>query len=145
MSPPLLALKPALRNAILANASITALLGTFNGKPSVFTRKPVPEKALEPMITIDQVTRNDADGINDFRPIVSVDLIVYGQQDKMYRAVEKVAESLYSLFHSCDRGLLSIEGYSVTRITCVGPSPAPTDDESEVARAVTLTASLSST
>lgn len=145
MPAPVLNLKRALRDAIIGNAAIVALLGKQASKPSVFTRKPVPANALEPMITIEQATRGDEDGINDFRPVVSIDLIVYGQQPVMYRKVEEIAEMLYVFFHGCPRGTLDVTGYSVTRITCIGPSPAPTDDETEVARAVTLTARLAST
>lgn len=140
-APPVGVLAP-IYSAIAAVPAITDSLGTFNSVPSIHTRRPVPESAGYPMIVIGPlVTRGDDDGINDFRPLLVVDVTVYGEQPAHYRDVEADAEAIYGLFHR-QRGSITVTGYSVTDIRCTGPTPGPTDDDATVARRVTLTIRL---
>ena len=142
MVAPRLDILPALYNAITGEAAITGKLGVWNSVPSVHTRRPVPSDATYPLIAVGPiVARSDEDGINDYRPLVVVDINIYGEQDKDYRDVEEVAERVYGLFHR-NENTISVTNYSVTQIACSGPSPSPVDDESRVGRRITLTVRL---
>ncbi|PYE89585.1 hypothetical protein [Phyllobacterium leguminum] len=142
MNAPVLNVLPGLYAAVVAVPAITSKLGSFNGAPSVHTRRPVPSGATYPMITIGPViTRSDEDGITDHKPVVVLDINIYGPQPDSYRNVEAVADLIYSLFHRQARSF-TVANYQVWMVTCSGPSPAPVDDESRVGRRVTLTIRL---
>ena len=144
MSPALEILSP-LRSTIVSMTAITSKLGTYNGSPSVHTRRPVPEDAGYPMIVIGPIAaRGDEDGVNDSRPVVVVDLNTYGEQTEQYREVEEVADLLYQLLHR-QRAAITVDNFSVIDLRCSGPVPAPVDDVSRVGRRVTLTARLFAT
>ncbi|MGB3834821.1 MAG: hypothetical protein WA975_23485 [Mesorhizobium sp.] len=142
MTAPSLELLVPLRAAIIANAAITAKLGKYQGAPSVHTRRPVPADAGYPLITVGPIiTRSDEDLINGYRPIVVIDINVYGEAAAHYRDVEAVADMIYAMFHR-QRRAISVTGYSVTQITATGPSPAPADDDAHVGRRISLTLRL---
>ena len=149
MTAPALDVLVSLRAAIIASTAVTAKLGTFQGAPSVHTRRPVPVDAGYPMVTIGPIiARSDEDGINTFRPVVIIDINVYGEAAAHYRDVEAVADMIYATFHR-QRGAVSVTGYSVTQITASGPAPAgvtlvgsSSGDDSHVGRRVTLTIRL---
>lgn len=142
MTAPALDILPGLRSAIIAVPAITGKLGTYNGAPSVHTRRPVPSDAPYPMVVIGPIiARTDDDGLSDFRPMVVIDVNVYGPQPASYRDVEAVAEAIYGLFHR-HSSVLSVHGYTVIDIRCTGPSPAPVDDETKIGRRITLTIRL---
>jgi hypothetical protein len=142
MSAPALDVLPGLRAAVIAVPAITSKLGIYLGAPSVHTRRPVPADAPYPMVVIGpNIARTDSDGLSDFRPMLVIDINVYGPQPDAYRDVEQVAELIYSLFHRQARAL-TVTGYTVTDVRCTGPSPAPVDDDSRVGRRVTLTIRL---
>lgn len=130
-----------LLTALAADSTLTALLGQYQGEPSIHTRRPAPAEAEYPMVMVTAVTRSDEDGINDYRPAVVVDCSVYGDQPKDFRAVEAAADRLYSLFHRQPRAL-TVTGWHVTQITCAGPTAAPVDDDAKAGRRVTLTVAL---
>jgi hypothetical protein len=139
---PLLEILAPLRTAIVNASDIVGLLGLFNSEPSVHTRRPLPDGVKYPLVIVGPiVTRMEADGINDFRPRVVIDICIYGEQDKQYRDVETCAELIHSLFHRQKRSI-TVTSYSVTQIVASGPYPAPVDDESRVGRRVTLAISL---
>ena len=81
----------------------------------------------------------EQDGIDDFRPIQTRDVTVYGQNDTAahYRTVESLAYAIRNLFHS-QRQSITVTGWGVIQINCQGPIPAPTDDDQMVARMVSL-------
>lgn len=129
------------RTAIVGNTSITALVGTTNSNPSVFTTRPTAPTAAYPMIVITPVDVNDMDGLTDGRPIVDVDVAVYGRKKDHIRAVESLGLLIRDLFHR-QRFSISPSGVSVVQIVCRGPLSAPTDDESLIARLVSLKVTL---
>lgn len=142
MTAPSLDILAPIYAAITAASAITTDLGSYNGSAAVFTQRPTPKDAPTPMIVAGpMITRSEDDLINDFRPSIVVDLIVVGDQKTEYRTIEKLADMVYSLFHR-QRDAISVEGYSVTQIRATGPSPAPSDGDSKVARRVTLTIEL---
>lgn len=141
MAAPSLEVLVPIRAAIIADAAIVAKLGTYQGAPSVHTRRPVPVDAGYPMVTVGPIiTRSDEDGINSFRPVVVIDINVYGEAAAHYRDVEAVADMIYAMFHR--QRAISVAGYSVTQITASGPSPAPADDDTHIGRRISLTLRL---
>lgn len=128
-----------LRTVIKAESGITSLLSTWQSEPSIFTKRPVPDSIGYPVIIVGPVVSGRsgvADGINDHRPVVTVDVSVYGLQDDHIRIVETLGQKVFSLFHQ--QRNVTIANYSVTQILAEGPYPAPVDDEQTVARRVRL-------
>lgn len=139
---PSLSVLAPLYKAITDNQSIVDLLGEWNSGPAVFTRRPTPADAPYPMIVVGpEIARSDNDGISQYRPLVTIDVIVYGQQKQDYRRVIEASELVRTLFHR-QRHSLIVDNHTVASIRCSGPIPAPVDDDSEVGRAVTLTIQL---
>lgn len=133
-----------IRIALLANSTVTNPLASYKGAKCVFTRRPVPIDVPYPMIVVSpDISLNDEDGINDFRPRIMRDIIVYGQNDapEKYRAVEEIAYAVRLMFHG-KRTSIVVPSWGIIDIRCTGPIPAPTDDEKTVARSVTLTVRL---
>lgn len=151
MKAPKLEVLAPLRAAVVNDAAIAALHPAWSDTRAVFTRRPPPADAPYPMTIIGPViTRGDADGVNDFRPSLVVDVSTYGTQGPpgdpvdQLRTVEDIAELIYGLFHR-QRRAITVVNYGVTDIRCTGPSPAPADDDQHVARRVTLTIRLYAT
>lgn len=133
-----------LRDALIGNAAITSQLPAYKGSFPIFTRRPAPTDITYPIIMISpDVTIDDEDGINDFRPIQVRDVVVYGQNDTpaKYRVVEVLGYAIREMFHSTRLSIV-VPSFTVTLITARGPMPAPTDDDQTVARIVSLTIRL---
>lgn len=133
-----------IRTAVVGEASIASLLGAFKGSKPVFTRRPTPTDATYPIIVISpDISLSDNDGINDYRPVQVRDIVIYGQNDTVehYRKVEAIAYAVRDFFHS-NRQAILVPGWSVVDINCIGPIPAPTDDDQTVGRLVSLTIQL---
>ena len=136
-----------LRSALIASGSITALLSSYKSSYPVFTRRPAPDDADMPIIMVSpDITITDNDGIDDFRPVQTRDITVYGQNstNAKYRAVEAIGYLIRELFHSNWRSI-DVPGWKVVDITCLGPIPAPTDDDQTIARMVSLSIQLAKT
>lgn len=133
-----------IRDVIVANSIITSRLTAYKGSFPVFTRRPVPLDVTFPVIVIgpDVSQNNTADGINDFRPLVIRDVIVYGGNDsaESYRGTEILAYALRTLFHR--QRTIIVPNWNVLLVNVNGPQPAPTDDDSLTARMVTLNIQL---
>lgn len=133
-------LSAPLRTAIVGTTAITSQLTAYKGSFPVFTRRPVDPDAPFPMIIVSpDITKTDEDGINDQRPIIERDVTVYGLNDTpaSYVAVGAIARSVHDLFHR-QRNSITVSDWGVVMITATGPIPAPTDDDKEVARMVSL-------
>ena len=89
-----------IRDAILGNLTVVALLGEYEGQPAVHTRRPVPESSTYPMVVISTVDVDDRDMIALQMPIVTVDILIYGQQPDQYRAVEEIGYNLREQFRA---------------------------------------------
>lgn len=130
--------KSAVRTALVGNSSITALLGTYAGSPSVHTRRPVPVSATYPMIIVnDPATITDDDALVARRSVIVLDVAIYGQQDDHFRDVDALGFLVRTQFHRI-KSALTVSGYNIYEIVATGPIPAPTDDDEYVGRVVTL-------
>lgn len=129
--------------AVLHDSAISGALGSYNGAPSIHTRRPVPDDAGYPQIVIGpMISRGNVDGISTNRPRLTIDVLIYGTQPDQYRTVEDLGDRVFRLLHKQKRAI-DVTGYSVTQILATGPAPAPTDDEKIVGRRVSLTIDLS--
>jgi hypothetical protein len=150
-------LGPALRASFLdqqdpaLQALATAIveqLGEYQGEPSVFAFRPVPEEAADPIILINpDAAIGDGDGLNSPRPIVQRDIIIYGRkgppgdESDQSPIVEALGYQVRELFHR-QKFAVQPAGYSVIEVIATGPVPAPVDDDGEVGRVVSLTIRL---
>lgn len=123
-------------------------IGDWKGEPAVFTRRPLPDDAPDLCVLINPPAGvTDFDALNSQRPIVVHDIGVYGRKaapgstDDQTREVEKFGFALRSHFHR-NRFSVRPDGIHVIDVQARGPYPAPTDDEAEVGRMVTLTIRL---
>lgn len=139
---------PAIRTAIIANSTITALISTYKGAASVHTRVPIPTGVTQPFVVIGpDVAITDFDGLKSERPKIVRDVFVYGaagssRQDD-YRDVETVAYALRNMFHR-EKTSLTVTGYDVVDVVANGPIPAPSSDDEIIGRVITLTIRLRS-
>lgn len=134
-------LSQGLRDLILADPAITALLSPYNGSFAVFTRRPVPEDAKFPMIVIStDVTVNNEDGISYHGPVAVRDIMVYGLNENatQYRDIETLGYALRELFHRTTTPI-PVDGYHVIDVQASGPRIAPADNDNEIGRMVELT------
>lgn len=141
-------LKPAFRDAVMDNASITALLAEWKGEPAVFTRRPVPDDAAYPCAIVgNPVSVTDQDGLTSDRPVVQSDIAFYGHKgtpgstNDQTRSVETMAFAAREHFHR-NRFSLQPSGYSVVDIVVAGPIPAPTSDETKFGMLISVTTRL---
>jgi hypothetical protein len=131
-------LAPAIRTALLNEASIAENISIWNGAPSIHTRRPIPSNVEFPLIVISpDISFTDRDFIANKKNHVLRDVTVVGQQPDHYRLIEQLAYNIRELFHR-NRFSLIIPDWEIYQIIAFGPIPAPTDDESMVARLVTL-------
>lgn len=133
-----------LRDALVSSSGITSLLDTYLNSYPIFTRQPVPDNAPDIGIIISQdIVTDDNDGVNDFQPVITRDILIYGPNDipaADYRKVQLLARRIHDLFHNSHRVVL-VSGWTVVRVTCTGPVHLPQDDQSALF-AVTVTVHL---
>ena len=131
----------------LANVSaITSLLGTYLSNPSIHTRRPIPVAAQYPMIVVSPaIAITDEDGLVSRRPVVITDIAAYGQQDSDYRTIDSLGYLLRSNFHRQSKFSISVSGYDIIDLVASGPVPAPTDDNEQIGRMITVTTRLVAT
>ena len=133
----------------MGETTITSLLSTYKGAPSVHTRLPIPDGVEFPYVVIGpDVAVTDYDALTVDRPIVVRNIYVYGvagnalQDD--YREVEQVGYALRTLLHR-EKDAIAVTGYDVVSIDISGPLSAPTSDEKIIGRYVVATIRLRST
>lgn len=133
-------LSEPLRTALISSGAITSLLVPYKNSYPIFTRRPVPDDAPDIGIIISSdIITDEQDGINDFRPIITRDIIIYGPNDipaDKYRRVEQLSFEVRNLFHN-KSDVITVPGWTVVLITVNGPLPIYREDQS-VLTAVTL-------
>lgn len=119
-----------LRDAIVADSGITALLPAYQGSYPVFSQAPVPNDAPFPQITIsppDSIA--DEDGVNDFRPLISQYITAWAENSSPANGelADDLGYLLRDLFHR-QRSIV-VPGWSVVDIQVQGPQPTFVDDQ----------------
>jgi hypothetical protein len=129
-------LSNALAAVMIGDTTLTALLGTFQGGPSVLTKRPVPEAARRP-IALAATTVSDlpADMIGPaVGRMIERDIAVIGGPDH-YERVVLAAERIRNLFH---RNRFPVAGWGNLMVLARGPIDGPADTPQDIARIVTL-------
>ncbi len=137
-------LSAPIRTAIIGDATVTAELAAYKGSFPVFTRNPIPEDAKLPIVIVSSgMGMNNEDGVNDERPVLVRDVMVYGHNDtaEHYRQVDTIAFAIKDIFHRAWRSI-TVVGWKVVQIIATEPSPAPVDDDNTVGRRIELTVTL---
>jgi hypothetical protein len=137
-------LSEPIRTAIIGDATVTAELAAYKGSYPVFTRRPVPTDAPYPLVLISgPMSAGNDDGVDDERPILLRDVMVYGRNDSAtnYLQVETIAFALKDIFHRAWKSI-SVSGWKVVSIISTDPNEAPVDDDDEVGRRIELTVTL---
>lgn len=133
----------SMRDLIVAESAITDLLSTFGGAPAVFTRIPVPDAAIYPMITIsrNRMQANE-DGVSDHRPVLGYEIATHGRNDlppSQYRDVSTIAHAIRALFHR--RRNIRLQDWAIIDQRCLGPTELSPVDQITT-RVVTLNVRL---
>lgn len=133
-----------IRSFILADP-LSDDLSTYNGAKAVFTRRPVDEGAEYPFILISPATVSnikDTIGCGLRQLDMTYNIVVYGENDtaEKYRLIETIGFSLSNKFSLLGRFDMPMP-LSAILVQAVGTGPfaAPTDDNNTVARAVSVT------
>ena len=136
------ALSTALYNVMVADAGLTAKLGTFGGLPAIFTKRPVPDAATRPIVIAATVVSDvDADLVASRGREITRDIAVYGDARSDFDKVMDAAEIIRNLFH---RRKLAVTGWRTVRLKARGPIEAPAEPQ-DIGRIVTLTIRLHET
>lgn len=141
-------IRPAVRETLLAMPEVQATLAEWRGEPAVFTRRPIPADAGSPQAIVNSpVSVTDEDGLTSDRPVIVLDIAVYGVKaaagtaSDQTRAVDALGWAIRDRFHR-DKFSVRPAGFSAIGVTATGPIDAPVDDDATVGRIVTLTVRL---
>lgn len=129
-----------IRGALLAESTVTDLLPAYQGSFPIFTRRPVPVDVTYPCLVISKnITVEDEDGVNDFRPIITRDIAAYHTNEPAsnYQALDALADAVRAMFHR--KRPFTIDGWGVTLITCRGPIEQRLEADKLTGRVVMLT------
>ena len=132
------ALSAALYATMAGDAALTDLLGAFQGQPSIFTKRPVPDAARPIVLAATVVADVDEDFLVAQGRQITRDVAVYGNAQADFDRVAAAAERVRALFH---RRAVEVAGYHCLPIVASGPIDAPADPQ-EIGRIVTLTIRL---
>lgn len=130
------ALSQAFYDRLAGDATLTALLATYEGQPAVFTIDPVPADAVLPYVVtagefavapFDTKTRNGRTVYRDIR--------CYAKELGSAEPIEDIAERVRALFH---RYALPVVGFDPVLCDVSGPTVAPDDDETVTGRIVSV-------
>lgn len=122
------------------DTTLTALLGSFDGSPSIFTKTPLPSSmTLEgngPYILTTGESANDPgpmDTKNSTGREIVRDIRCYTDIKASSKDVEAIAERVHALFH---RQIIPVTGFTVHVAEATGPIEA--DEEDALGRVVTV-------
>lgn len=128
-------LSEPIRTALVGNAAIIALLPTYAGSPSIFTRRPVVGELQYPFILIPPSTGelDVNDGIDNVQPIVTYEITVYaGNADaESYRKANQITYLIKNFLHRNRSAITLSDGWSVVNIRVLNVSSTNQDDQVE--------------
>ena len=128
------ALTNALHDLLAADYTLTALLGVYEGEPSIFTTDPAPGKAVLPyIVSAGSVAGESFDTKQTRGGTITRDIRCYAPSGGSAITVEAIAERVRELLH---RQPVSIYGYNWIMSECSGPVAA--DEPDAYGRIVTL-------
>ena len=134
------AVTQALFDRLVNDSALTALLGTFDGNPSIFTKTPLPPGvSLETngpyILTTGEASQDPGslDTKNSVGREIVRDIRCFADIAQSAKSVEDVAERVRDLFH---RQAITIAGFTVEIAEVTGPIEA--DEEDALGRIVTV-------
>lgn len=128
------AVTQAFYNKMVADATLVALLGTYEGQPAVFTIDPPPGVAVLPyIVSVGAAARAPFDTKNTLGCDIRRDIRCYAPSEGSAVTVDAIAERVYWLFH---RQPLVVAGFIVWLVDCSGPLVA--DEREAYGRIVTV-------
>lgn len=120
------ALTAALHARLAGDATLTALLASYQGEPAIFTADPAPGDAVLPyIVSAGQVADAPFDTKNSRGRQLWRDVRCYAAADGDSSTVESIAERVRALLH---REPLDVEGFGVFLAECSGPIVANESD-----------------
>lgn len=127
-------LTEAIQDRLSGDATLTGLLSTFYGEPSIFTTDPAPEGAELPyIVSAGEVAQRPRDTKTTRGREVWRDVRCYAPATGSAATVEQIAERVRALFH---RHKLAVADHETWIAEASGPSAA--DEEDCYGRIVTV-------
>lgn len=131
------------RALIVGDSTITDELPAFLDSYPVFTQRPVDERADFPLIIISpNITPGiESDLIDRTLRTITRDISIYGLREpsEKYVQVETIAFRVWQLFNRMVVTSFTMpSGWDLVQSVAFGPIVAPTDDEKQVGRIVTV-------
>jgi hypothetical protein len=125
----------AIYDVLSGDATLTALLSTYEGEPGIFTVQPVPEEAALPyIVTTGAVAVVPNDTKTTRGRTITRDVRCYAPAGGSAATVEAIAERVRTLLH---RQTIAVDDYVVVVASCDGPIEA--DEQDAYGRIVTVT------
>lgn len=115
----------AIYSRLREDATLTALLSTYDGRPAIFTVDPAPGDAELPyIVTAGHVSDVPWDTKTTRGRDIRRDIRCYAAATGSMVQIESIAEKVRKLFH---RQKIPVEGYNNVFTSCTGPIIGPTD------------------
>lgn len=131
-------LTAALYDLLTGDATLAALLATYNGSPAVFTTDPAPGDAEKPyIVSAGHVVDLPFDTKTSLGREVQRDVRCYAEADGSAVVVEAIAERVRALLH---RQALNVSGFRWILSGVTGPTVA--DERDVYGRVLTVTCKL---
>lgn len=119
-------LTQAIYNLLSSDATLTALLATYDGNPAIFTTDPAPGDADLPyIVTAGEVTQTPFDTKNLYGRDLIRDVRCYTEASGSTIVIEQIAERVRYLLH---RQSIAITDFEWVLSDCSGPLPADETD-----------------
>lgn len=119
-------LSSAIYDLLAADATLTGLLATYKGGPTIFTTDPDPGDALMPyIVTVGEVSQSPFDTKNSRGREIIRDIRCYAEPDGSVITIEAIAERVRYLLH---RQPITIAGFNWMISDCTGPLAADEQD-----------------
>lgn len=120
------ALTAAIAARLQADATLAAMLASYNGLPAVFTVDPAPDDADLPyIVAAGEISQTPFDTKTTRGREVTRDVRCYAEASDSAALIEAIAERVRELFH---RQRLAVSGYENWVISCNGPRVADETD-----------------
>lgn len=127
-------IRKAVYSALSTDATLTALLGTYEGSAAIFTTDPAPGDAPMPLIVATTVpARQPFDTKTTLGMQVWLDVRVYAEATGSAALIDQIAERVYDLLH---RQTLTFDNRTWILSECTGPISV--DESDAYGRIITL-------
>lgn len=128
----------AVYDVLSGDATLTALLSTYEGEPGIFTARKVPEEASLPyIVTTGSVAVTTFDTKTTRGRMITRDVRCYAPAGGSAETVETIAERVRTLLH---RQSIAIDDFTWVMAECTGPIEA--DEQDAYGRIVTVSMTI---